>query len=92
MKRVIAIVVTFCALVGAAVGAVAMYTGWEHNPQGTYYEVVGDSRVVHLGYWGLLGLWWFLVVFVPLFLSAAVSSPCRITSISEDLPDSRPSL
>ena len=72
MKRAIAILVGFCAVVGAGVGALMMYAAWEHNPQGAYYELGWDGvRVIHWGYWGLIGASWFLIVFVPLSLFGA---------------------
>jgi hypothetical protein len=72
MKRAFAILVVFCAIAGAAVGAVMMYAAWEHNPQGAYYELGAEGgRVIHWGYWGLIGASWFLIVFVPLSLFGA---------------------
>src|SRR5581483_1502743 len=84
MKRAIAMVVAFCALVGAAVGAFVMYAAWSDNPQNAYYEGVGDGRVVHWGYGGCWDCRGFLSSSYRFLCLAAVSSPCRITSISGD--------
>ncbi len=55
-----------CALLGAAVAAFMMFAAWQHNPQGEFHELASDgSELVHWGYWGLLGVLWFLFVFVP---------------------------
>jgi hypothetical protein len=72
MKRAIAILAGFCALVAAAVGALAMSMAWQHNPQGAFHESVGDGgQVIHWGSWGLIGLSWFVIVFLPLSLVGA---------------------
>ena len=72
MKRAIAILGACCALLGAAAGACAMYVAWEDNPHEMYYTLdQGGTRVVDWGYWALVGLSWFLIVFVPLSLVGA---------------------
>ena len=54
------------------ISAGMMSAAWEQNPQSASYEVAADgTRVVHWGYWGLIGLSWFLLVFVPLSLVGA---------------------
>lgn len=69
MKRSLAIVAAFCSALGFAVAALAMYAAWDHNPQGEFHELAADGkRLVHWGSWAAVGLSWFVVVFVPLFL------------------------
>jgi hypothetical protein len=66
MKRALAMVLAVCALLGAVAAAFVMAAAWGHNPQGVYHEMdVGGSETIHWEAWGLLGLSWFLIVFVP---------------------------
>jgi type VI protein secretion system component VasK len=69
MKRTIAIVAALCSALGFAVAALAMYAAWDHNPQGEFHELADDgTRLIHWGAWAAVGLVWFVVVVVPLFL------------------------
>ena len=46
-----------------------MFAAWDHNPQGAFHELAADgSQLVHWGRWASIGLSWFLVIFVPLFV------------------------
>jgi hypothetical protein len=67
MKRAITMLLACCALVGVAVAAIMMFVAWQYNPQGEFHELASDgSQVVHWGTWGLIGILWFLGVFVPI--------------------------
>ncbi len=72
MKRALAMLLLICALLGGGAGGLAMYVAWQHNPQGEFYEYSGadaaSPKLIHWGYWSLLGLTWFAAVFVPLSL------------------------
>jgi hypothetical protein len=69
MNRALAMVAAVCAVPSVAAAALAMFAAWEHNPQGEFHEVAADGNlVVHWEWWAWVGLSWFLVVFVPLYL------------------------
>jgi hypothetical protein len=69
MKRALAVAAAVCAVPGLAAAALAMFAAWEHNPQGQVHELAADgSHLVHWGSWASIGLSWFLVIAVPLFV------------------------
>jgi len=71
MKRALAMAAAVCAVPGLAAAALAMCAAWEHNPQGEFHELAANgSQLVHWGWWASIGLSWFLVIFVPLFVVA----------------------
>jgi len=49
-------------VVGAIVGVSMMYIAWQHNMQGEIHQV----QNIEWGYWLSIGLFWALVVGVPL--------------------------
>jgi len=50
--------------VGLILALLMMYLAWEHNPQ---CEIVDDG-VIHFKYWIEIGLSWFIVAFVVVFV------------------------
>jgi len=52
------------SIVGLSLALLMMYVAWEHNPQ---CEIVDDG-VIHFKYWIEIGLSWFIVAFVILFV------------------------
>ena len=71
MKRALALAAAVCAVPAVAADALMMFAAWEHNPQGEFHELAADgSQLVHWGWWASIGLLWFLVIFVPLFVIA----------------------
>ena len=50
--------------VGLILALLMMYLAWEHNPQ---CEIVDDG-VIHFKYWIEIGLSWFIVAFVIVFV------------------------
>ena len=69
MKRALALAAAVCAVPGLTAAALAMFGAWEHNPQGEFHELAADgSQLVHWGWWASIGLSWFLVISVPLFV------------------------
>jgi hypothetical protein len=73
---------------GPAIGAaaLAMLAAWDHNPQGEFHELAADgSRLVHSGWWISVGLSWFLMIFVPLFLIGGIVMALSLHSRSRKL-------
>jgi hypothetical protein len=69
MKRALATVAALCALAGVVVAALAMWIAWDHNPQREFHELAADgTQLIHWGWWATVGLSWFLVIYVPLFV------------------------
>jgi hypothetical protein len=61
--------------------AVAMSAAWGHNHQGAFHELAADgTRLVHWGWWSAVGLSWFLLIFVPLFVIGGT-----VTALALDL-------
>jgi len=50
--------------VGLSLALLMMYVAWGHNPQ---CEIV-DNGVIHFKYWIEIGLSWFIVAFVIVFV------------------------
>ena len=52
------------SIVGLILAFLMMYVAWEHNPQ---CEIV-DDEVINFKYWIEIGLSWFIVAFVIVFV------------------------
>jgi ABC-type phosphate/phosphonate transport system permease subunit len=71
LRRTVAIAASIATFAAVVVSAFAMYAAWDHNPQGEFHETFRDgTTVIHWGDWLGIGLSWFLMVGVPIFLGA----------------------
>jgi len=52
------------SIVGLILALLMMYVAWEHNQQ---CEIV-DNGIIHFKHWIEIGLSWFIVAFVILFV------------------------
>ena len=52
------------AIIGVISALFMMYIAWKHNPQ---YEI-HEKEVIDFGYWITIGISWFLLAFVVVFV------------------------
>ena len=50
--------------IGIILALFMMYIAWEHNPQCEIHE----EEVIHFEYWFTIGISWFLLAFVVVFI------------------------
>ena len=61
MKKIL----VFIAIFSILTGSVSMYFAWQHNSQ---CEIHCEG-VIYWGYWLCVGISWFILTFLPLFLA-----------------------
>jgi hypothetical protein len=72
LRRPVFIAASIAMFAAVVVATFMMYIAWEHNPQCRFHETQRDgTTLIEWGSWLLIGLGWFLMVFVPIFLIAA---------------------
>jgi hypothetical protein len=74
MKRSLALVAACSAVLAAAVAGFMMYVSWVDAPPGEFHELGEHGRLlIHWEHWLLLGLLWFVFVFLPCSLGGGVA-------------------
>ena len=55
-------------IIGLIISIIMMYVAWKHNSQGEIYS----EEVIDFSYWILIGITWFSMTFIVIFISTLI--------------------